>query len=181
MWKYPSENNLFEKFGNYARITGLIFVALGLVGIFYPVFMTLATVTFVAWLMLLAGLIAGSFTYYSNKGDVMGWIKSFILIIISLFLLYYPAGGAATVGLLLSIYFFIDGFTSVWLALFIRPDKLWIIWIINAIFSFIMGAIFIFGWPFTSSYLVGLLVGFSLFFDGIALLIGSSIFTKMMR
>jgi len=34
--------------------------------------------------------------------------------------------------------------------------------------------IFVVNWPFSSMYLIGLLVGFSLFFDGIALLIAGN-------
>jgi uncharacterized membrane protein HdeD (DUF308 family) len=44
-----------------------------------------------------------------------------------------------------------------------------------------MAIFFIVGWPFSSLYLVGLLVGFSLFFDGLALLMGGSTFTKMAK
>jgi uncharacterized membrane protein HdeD (DUF308 family) len=59
------------------------------------------------------------------------------------------------------------------------PNRGWWMWVINAILSMIIGIIFVAGWPFTSMYLVGLLVGFSLFFDGIALLMGLSFWKKM--
>ncbi|WP_457748116.1 DUF308 domain-containing protein [Sulfurimonas sp.] len=80
MWKYPIEENLFEKFSKYTKIAGVVFILLGLVGIIYPTFMTMATVTFVAWLMMFSGLMAGYFTYISNKKDMAGWLKSFVLI-----------------------------------------------------------------------------------------------------
>jgi len=35
-----------------------------------------------------------------------------------------------------------------------------------------LGTIFVVGWPFSSLFMVGLLVGISLMFDGIALLMG---------
>lgn len=181
MWKHPTQNHLFEKFAKYAKLTGAIFIVLGLVGIIYPAFMTVVTVTFVSWLMLFAGFMAAYFTWLSNRNDVMGWLKSFMLIGISLYMLFYPMVGAATIGLLLSIFFFVDGFAGLALALSMRPNKIWIVWMINAIFSFAIGALFILSWPFNSTYLVGLFVGFSLFFDGIALLVGGSFFTKMMK
>ncbi len=181
MWKYPLEEDLFEKFSKYSKITGVIFIILGLIGIVEPAFMTLATVTFVAWLMMFAGLMAAYFTYISDKSDVVGWLKSFILIAISLFMIFYPMSGVGTVGLLLAIYFFMDSFAGFSLALSMRPAQGWIWWMINAIFSLIIGVLFIVGWPFTSLYLIGLLVGFSLFFDGISLLITGSIFKKMSK
>jgi uncharacterized membrane protein HdeD (DUF308 family) len=42
-----------------------------------------------------------------------------------------------------------------------------------------IGLFFLSNWPFSSLYLVGLLVGFSLFFDGLALLMGVSFVKKM--
>ena len=181
MWKYPIDEDLFDKFSKYSKIAGIIFIILGLVGIVEPVFMTMATVTFVAWLMMFAGFMAGYFTYISDKSDYLGWLKSFILIAISLFMIFYPMSGVGTVGLLLAIYFFMDSFASFSLAFSMRPASGWIWWLINAIFSMLIGVLFVIGWPFTSLYLIGLLVGFSLFFDGIALLVTGSIFGKMTK
>ena len=179
MWKYPIRETLFDKFSKYSKITGFIFIILGLVGIIYPVFMTLATVSFVAWLMVLGGIMAGYFTFLSDKNDYLGWLKSFILTGIGLFILYHPLSAIGTVGLLLAIYFFMDFFAGFSLALSMRPEKGWLLWMINAIFSLIIGIFFIVGWPFTSEYLIGLVVGFSLFFDGIALLVTGVIFKNM--
>jgi len=179
MWKYPLEEHLFDKFQKYSKITAVIFMILGLVGILYPAFMTLATVTFIAWIMLLAGFMAGYFTYLSDKNDMMGWLKSFILIAIALFMIFYPMSGVGTVGLLLSIYFFMDAFAGFSLALSMRPSKGWLWWMINAIFSMLIGMLFVVGWPVTSLYLIGLLVGFSLFFDGLSLFFIGTIFKKM--
>lgn len=179
--KYSTDEDLFEKFAKYAKITGIVFIVLGLIGIINPVVMTLGTVTLVAWLMLFAGLIVGYFTWLSNKHNVKAWLKSLILVGASLYILYYPAIGAATLGLLLSIYFFMNGFTGLFLAFSIRPQKGWIFWMISAILSLLIGVLFVMGWPFSSTYIVGLLVGFSLLFDGIALLVGGLLFSDMLE
>lgn len=181
MWKYPKEEELFEKFSKYSKLAGFIFIILGAVGIIYPVFMTLATVTFVSWIMMFAGFMAGYFTYVSDKSDTLGWLKSFVLIGVSLLMIFYPMSGVGTVGLLLSVYFFMDAFTSFSLSLSMRPTHGWIWWMVNAIFSMLLGILFIVGWPLTSMYLIGLFVGFSLFFDGISLLVTGSIFKKMSK
>jgi len=180
MWKYPLEENLFEKFAKYSKIAGVLFIILGLVGIIYPTFMTMATVTFVAWLMMFSGFMAGYFTYITDKRDIAGWLKSFVLIGVSALMIFYPMTGVGTVGLLLAIYFFMDSFASFSLAFSMRPSSGWVMWLVNAILSMLIGVLFIVGWPFSSLYLIGLLVGFSLFFDGISLLVTGSIFKKMM-
>lgn len=88
MWNYPSKETLLGTMGKHAKIAGIIFIVLGVVGIIFPVFMTLITVTFVAWLMLAAGLMAGYFTYLANPKDYLGWLKSFILIGVALLMFF---------------------------------------------------------------------------------------------
>lgn len=181
MWNYPVSEDLVKKFSKYSKITGAIFMLLGMIGVIYPIFMTLATVSFVSWLMVFGGFIAGYFTYHSDKTHYVGWLKSFILVVIGLMMLFYPMTGIETVGLLLSIYFFTDSFASFSLSHSLHPAKGWIWWLLNAFVSLFIGILFIVGWPLTSMYLIGLLVGFSLFFDGFSLLATGSLFTKVMK
>ena len=179
MWNYPIKESLLGTVSKDAKIAGIIFIILGIAGILFPVFMTLITVTFIAWLMLIAGLMAGYFTYLSNAKDFLGWLKSVILIGIALLMLFYPMNGAGTIGILFIIYFFMDAFAGFGIASTIHPNRAWWAWFINALISFALGVIFIIGWPFSSLYLVGIFVGFSLFFDGIVLFFTGSLFHKM--
>ncbi len=94
-------------------------------------------------------------------------------------MIIYPTLGIATLGLLFAIYFFMDAFASFGLAYSLKPQKIWWLWLFNAITSLILGVLFVIGWPFSSIYLVGLLVGVSLFFDGIALLTGGMMVDKV--
>ena len=164
--------NLVASFKKYAKISGTIFILLGAAGIFFPTFMTMTTLAFVSYLMLFAGFFAGWMTWTSNRHDWAGWLKSVLLIMVAIFMIFYPMQGVATLGLLLAIYFFMDAFAEFGLAFSLRPQKVWILWLLNAITSLALGVIFIVGWPFSSLYLVGLFVGISLFFDGVALLTG---------
>lgn len=172
MWKQPKEFELLEEFGEHAKTAGIIFIILGLTSIIFPVFASYATVLFVSWLMLLAGLLASYFTYITDRSNWVGWLKSVILIGVALYMLLSPLGGIATLGLLFSIYFFMDAFSGFAIASSLYPHKGWGLWSINAIFSLAIAVIFIIGWPFTSTYLIGLLVGFSLLFDGFAFFMG---------
>ena len=179
MWNIPVEETLFKKFGKHAKIAGVIFVLLGIAGIAFPPFMTMATVAFVSWLLLFAGISAAIFTWQTDRGDWMGWLKAFALILVSLYMLFFPLGGAATVGLLLSIYFFTDAFAGFGLAMNMRPTQGWWVWLINALLSLVLGVLFVIGWPFSSLYLVGIFIGISLLFDGLALFMGGKFMEKL--
>ncbi len=177
MWHYKTtevdiNNTLIDKFKKYAKIGGVVFILLGLVGIFFPTYMTFGTLAFVSYLMLFAGISAGALTWTSNRKDWAGWLKSFILITVSLYMFFYPMQGVATLGLLFSFYFFMDAFTGFGLAFSAEGKKHKWVWVFNAVTSLALAIIFIVSWPFSSLWLIGFFVGISLFFDGIALLIG---------
>ncbi len=182
MWKWHNNlnlemninKNLVDSFKKHAKLGGALFVLFGAVGILFPTLMSLTTTLIVGYIMLFAGVSAGALTYKSNREDWHGWLKSFILILSSLFILFYPIQGAAALGLVFSIYFFTDAFAGFSLALSLRPQKIWLVWLFNAITSLALGVLFIFGWPKSSLFLIGILVGISLLFDGIALLLGGA-------
>jgi len=187
MWKW-NENlnlemninkNIVDSFKKYSKIGGVLFILLGLIGIAFPIVMSLTTLAFVSYLMIIAGFFSGWLTWQSNKEDWAGWLKSFILVLTGLFMIIYPTIGVATLGMLFAIYFFMDAFAGFGLAFSLRPQKIWWLWLFNAITSLILAVLFIVGWPLSSMFLVGLLVGISLFFDGIALLTGGIMIDKM--
>ncbi len=170
--KLNLDKDVVDTFKKYAKIGGFLFVILGAIGIFFPTFMTLGTLVFVTYLMLFAGVSSATLTWMSNRGDWAGWLKSLLLIGVALYMIFYPMGGVATLGLLFSFYFFMDAFGSFGLAFSAEDKKHKWVWIFNALTSFVLAIIFIIGWPLTSLWLIGFFVGVSLFFDGVALIVG---------
>jgi len=179
MWKHPKELEQFELFRKNAKTVGIVLMVVGFLGAMFPVAGSLTTVVFVAWLLLMSAFLVGYFTYKSDAGDWRGWLKTLIFLGVGLYMLGNPAGGIATLGLLFSIYFFMDAFSGFTLAASFYPNKGWGIWAINAVLSLLMAMIFVIGWPHTSIVLIGLLVGFSLFFDGLALVMGANVLDKI--
>jgi len=171
--------NLVDNFKKYATISGIMFIVMGVVGILYPVIMTYSSLVFIAYLMLVAGLFSAWLTWKSNKTDWAGWLKSFMLVLVAVLLLGYPLSGVAALGLLFAVYFFTDAFAGFGLAFSLKPQKVWVFWLFNAITSLVLGVLFLINWPTSSLYLIGLLVGISLLFDGIALLSGGTFINKM--
>jgi len=179
MWKYTTlemdmNKTLIDKFKKYSKVGGVVFILLGIVGVLFPTFMTLGTLAFVSYLMLFAGISAGMLTWASNRNDWTGWLKSLILVVVSSYMILDPMQGVATLGLLFSIYFFMDAFTGFGLAFSAEGQKHKWVWLFNAATSLVLAIVFMVGWPFSSLWLVGFFVGVSLFFDGIALLVGGA-------
>ncbi len=182
MWNYSilaMNKELAEQLKKYGMISGIIFILLGLVGIFYPMIMSISTVVLVSYLMLTMGIISAWMTWKSNPKDWAGWLKSTLLIVVALLMLFYPLEGVASLGLLFAMYFLVDSFASFGLAFSLKPAKGWWIWLLNGLTSLLLAALFLYGWPFSSLYLVGLYVGISFLFDGISLIAGSLAIDKL--
>ena len=169
-----SESELLRKFSKNSKVAGVIFIILGLVGIFFPLFMSITSAMIFGWLLLLSGFMALFHTINTNKKDVFGWLKAFVLIFFGGLSIVNPMPGIATLGILFAVYFAMDAFASFALALSLKGTPRWWLILLNAVISVILSFLFISNWPFGSLYYVGIFIGISLFFDGIMLLSLSS-------
>jgi len=151
-------------------ITSIVLLLAGIAGIALPQFMSLAVALFAGWLMILAGGIAFYITWHGFRDRWVVWLKPFALITVGLLILLHPLAGTAALGLILAVYFLLDGFAGVGSARELRPRRGWGWLMFNGIVSLVLAAVFIVGWPFTSAWLIGLFIGISLFFDGLSLL-----------
>ena len=152
------------------KLTSIILIIIGIVGIALPQFLSMAIALFAGWLMILAGSIALFITWHGFRNSWVAWLKPFVLIAIGLLILLNPVAGTAALGLMLAIYFLFDGFSGVASAWEMRPQKGWGWLMFNGVTSLLLAAIFILGWPFSSAWLIGLFIGISLFIDGVSLL-----------
>ena len=176
MWNYsmlPSDLDILPKYSKYAIIIGIVFALLGLVGIIYPFYASVVAMAFVAWLMILGGIVSGFLTFATDKSDWLGWLKTLILIGVGVFMLARPLIGVEALGLLLAIYFLLDAFAGFTLGSMMKPSKGWWFWSLNGFFSLVLAIIFLVSWTSVAAeaWLIGIFVGISLLFDGITLIV----------
>jgi uncharacterized membrane protein HdeD (DUF308 family) len=152
-------------------IISIVLLLVGIAGIALPQLMSIVVALFIGWILILAGVIVFYITWHGFRERWIAWLKPFVLMAFGLLILFYPIAGAAALGLMLAVYFLLDGFAGIGFAWELRPGRGWGWLMFNGLLSLLLAAVFILGWPFTSGWLVGLLVGISLFFDGMTLLI----------
>jgi uncharacterized membrane protein HdeD (DUF308 family) len=170
MTQFSMEIFMDERLRKNTKITAIVLIIIGVLGILLPQVLSITLSLLIALLLIMAGVVAGVVTRMTYQGERLAWLKPFLLISLGLLLLVYPAAGAAALGLLLIIYFLLDAFAGIMFALSLKPLPGWGWTMADGIFSLVLALIFIAGWPFSSTWLVGLLVGISLMLDGIALL-----------
>ncbi|WP_456391866.1 HdeD family acid-resistance protein [Nitratifractor sp.] len=173
---FSNQPEMLEKFSKYAKIYGVIFLILGLVGIFFPGLMSITTAIFFGWLLLFSGFMVGVQTWQINRKDWIGWLKFLLFTVTGAMIIINPLPGVIALGIIFAAYFFVDAFANVALAFRLRPEPYWWVALLNGVLSLALGIFFFMaiGNPLQTLWLVGILVGISLFFDGIMLLSLSS-------
>ena len=153
---------------SFLLIGGLLFL-LGGVGIFLPYAVSITIEILLGWLMLTGGLLWAWNTYSWHKSTFNSWLKPLILLAGGILLLVFPVSGIAAITLMISFYLVTDAFGSFALALDRRPLPGWVWMILNAIISFALALLLLWGWPMTSPVYLGIIVSISLLFDGLTL------------
>ncbi len=164
------DKETLEKYSKYGKIAGVIMMLIGLGGVFLPPVMSIAVVTFMAWMFLFSAFVQGYNTFKNYKKSFIAWLKPILSFITGILFLLFPIQGVAVVGMLLAAYLLVDAYTSIAFGFEYKPNKGWWMMVLNGVLSIILSIILMVGWPFSSIVLVGLFVGVSLFFDGVALL-----------
>jgi len=159
-----------ERLRKNTKMTAVVMIIIGILGMLLPQVLSITLSLLVALLLIMAGVVAGFVTRMTYQGERLAWLKPFLLVSLGLLLLFYPAVGVAALGILLIIYFLIDAFAGIMFALALKPLPGWGWTMADGIFSLVLALIFMAGWPFSATWLVGLLVGISLMLDGVALL-----------
>jgi len=153
---------------------GIILCLLGVGAIIVPPIAGLATTVFLGWLFLIAGLVGLFFTFRASSAPGFGWslLSAFAAVVAGAILLWNPFQGLATLTLVLTAYFVVDGAAIIFLAIAHRRDLSgkWQWMLVNGITDLILAGIIISGFPGTLFWALGLLVGIDLLFGGASLI-----------
>jgi uncharacterized membrane protein HdeD (DUF308 family) len=107
--------------------------------------MSMAVALFAGWLMIIAGGIAVYITWHGFRDQSVVWLKPFILIAVGLLIILHPIAGTMALGLILAIYFLLDGFAGVAAAREMRPRRGWGWLMFNGVLSLLLAFAFIVG------------------------------------
>ncbi|WP_457597423.1 HdeD family acid-resistance protein [Hydrogenimonas sp.] len=168
--RFGFDEETLKKYSTQTVVAGVLMAIIGLVGVMAPSLMSFVVVNFLAWLFLFSAIVQGYITYKSYRHSAGAWLKPVISLIAAVLLLFFPIEGVAAVGIMLAAYLLVDAYSSFAFAWQYRPAKGWVLMLVNGLLSVVLAVILLVGWPFSSLVLVGLFVGISLFFDGVALI-----------
>ena len=160
-------------------ICATVLTVLGILAIVLPQVATLATVLFIGWLLLVAGL-GGLFVAIQGR-DVFNWRSMGVLFLLTaiagLIMVVRPDTGIRVLTAILAVLFLFEG--VIYTAVGIQFRQIFMSWkwmVASGVTSLVLAVLILIGWPATTSIMIGLLVGINFLTSGLSLfMLGSAI------
>jgi uncharacterized membrane protein HdeD (DUF308 family) len=148
-------------------------IALILFGIFFiivPIFGGIAVSLFFGWLILLGSMAHFTYAWFQRRVGSVLWqvLIAFVYFIAAFWIFWHPIGGVAALTLILAIYIGAEGILELatFFAMHALPGTRW--FLVDGIISLILAGLILIGWPSSSLWAIGTLVGISFLMSGIA-------------
>ena len=149
---------------------GILLVLAGLLAIVVPFFAGVAASVFFGWLVLFGGVAHLVYAWSERGAGAILWqvLIGIVYVIAGLYMLVLPVAGVVAITLVLGFYIAVEGGFELVIFSFLRRLRGAVWFLIDGLVSLLLAGLIFFGWPSSSLWAVGTLVGISLLFSGIA-------------
>jgi uncharacterized membrane protein HdeD (DUF308 family) len=147
---------------------GILFLILGIIGLGMTVGLTLVSVLFLGFLLLIAGISQIIDAFKSKDWDGVIW-HAFIAILYILagwVIIYDPILASSFITALLAGILIVIGITRIIMAIVLRHEKGWVWFVFAGLASLILGILILAQWPWSGLWMIGLLIAIELIVNG---------------
>jgi len=148
----------------------VLMILAGVLAIASPLAAGIAINILVAWLLVFSGCAHLVFAWQTRPAGGLLWelLLGIVYILIGVYLLMHPLAGLATLTIALAIYLFIEAILEFVLGFSLRPlpGSGWLLF--DGIVTLILAVMIWRTWPSSTGWVIGLLVGISMLFSGLA-------------
>jgi uncharacterized membrane protein HdeD (DUF308 family) len=177
----PDTLALVKQGSKWGIIWGMLLVILGMLAIAEPFLAAIALVTFIAWLLILVGIVHMAVAFHAHSGTSMGWklLVGVAYAFIGGYLLLRPGAGVATLTLMLAFLFLVEGVLDfmLWWKSRSARGAIWIL--LDSLVTLLLGGMIYVHWPSSSVWAIGTLVGISMIMSGVTRLMLSMAVRKI--
>lgn len=157
-------------------LQGVLMMVLGFLAVALPNVSTLAVEMIVGWLFFFGGALRTISILRSRQLPGFWWslLMGVLAIAFGLTLIYRPLQGVLTLTVVLVAFFIIGGIAAVLIALELRQHiRHWGWTLFSGVVDLILAFLIFQGWPGTTAWVIGLLVGINMLFSGLSLIMTS--------
>jgi len=149
---------------------GVLLILGGIASISEPLFASIAAGLFFGGLIFVSGIAHLIYAWSQRSAGAVIWevLIGLLYVAASIFMFWNPAGGIAALTLVLAAYIAVKGILElvIFFRLRRRAPSFWFLF--DALMSLVLAALIFFHWPSSAFWALGLLLGCSLLFSGIA-------------
>ena len=165
-----------RKATTWSIVLSILMIAAGVIAIWVPVIAGITVTAIVGWLLVFSGLLHAAFAWQAGRTGAVLWeiLLGIVYGAIGLYLLASPVAGLASLTLAIAIYLAIEGVLEFALSFQLRPapGSGWLL--ADGIITLVLAVMISSTWPSSAQWVVGTLVGISMFFSGITRLMLST-------
>jgi uncharacterized membrane protein HdeD (DUF308 family) len=156
-----------RKHSTWFLVIGIALVILGMIAIGYAVEMTIVSVIFLGWLLIIGGIfeVIHGFSRRQWSGFFINLLAGVLYAVAGVVMIAIPALAAVSLTLLIAIILIIAGVFRLIVA-FLTPlhHRGWLI--LNGVISILLGVMIWRSWPVSGLWVIGMFIGIDMIFDG---------------
>lgn len=147
---------------------GVLFIILGTVGLGMAAMLTIVSVLFFGWLLLIGGLfqLVQTFTLYGIKNKTLQMAVAILYAATGALIVFDPEGGAFALTALMAISFIAIGILRIFMAFLLKGSASWLWVLFGGIISAIFGIYIFSQWESTAILIIGLLIAIEMLVAG---------------
>jgi uncharacterized membrane protein HdeD (DUF308 family) len=151
-------------------VFGIVLTVLGVICVAKAQTATTFSILALGWVLLFSGAIwfVNSFYAFSSHGFFLYLLSAIIRSVTGYLLIQHPDAGAQGVTMLLAALFIVGGLFRAAAASVIQYPR-WGWTVLSGVISVALGIYLLTTWPTASAYVIGMVIGIDLIFDGAAL------------
>jgi uncharacterized membrane protein HdeD (DUF308 family) len=154
----------------WSIVLSVLMIAAGVLAISVPAIASVTVTAIVGWLLVFSGLLHLAFAWRAGRPAAVLWeiLLGIVYGAIGFYLLASPVAGLASLTLAIAIYLLIEGVVEFVLSFQLRPapGSGWLL--VDGIVTLVLAVMIWSTWPSSALWVVGTLVGISMFFSGVS-------------
>jgi uncharacterized membrane protein HdeD (DUF308 family) len=146
---------------------GILLIVLGLIAIGASVVATLATMVFVGFLMLVAGILQTLYAIAMRKwsGFFLDLLAGVLYTVVGALIVAHPGSTAVALTLMIAIFLILGGVFRIVTALTVNyQNRIWLG--LNGVINLLLAFIILSSWPVSGLWVIGLFIGIDMLFNG---------------
>jgi uncharacterized membrane protein HdeD (DUF308 family) len=154
----------------WSIVLSALMLVLGVLAVAVPLIAGVAVIAVVGWLLVFSGFLHVGFAWRGGRASSVVWevLLGILYAAVGFYLILRPLVGVASLALAIAVYLVTEGVLECVLSFRLRPapGSGWLF--LDGVVTLILAAMIWSTWPSSATWVVGTLIGISMFFSGIS-------------